>query len=102
MRKKPKKSKSSKYAAQMRHAQRRALERYSIFCSLADLMEIRDLIQSQKGNLVERQSLRVTVWDVDYKGTEIRVVYDNVRKSIVTFLHRDLEKYSIVEKGEMK
>jgi len=35
---------------------------------------------------VERQSHRITVWDLNFKGKEVRVVYDNQRKSIVTFL----------------
>lgn len=64
----------------------RASERYGIFCSLADLVEISSIIRDQKAKFVERQSNRLTVWDLFYQGKEVRVIYDSHRKSIVTFL----------------
>lgn len=86
LRKRSKRGKRSKYACQIKHAQRRALERYGIHCSYADLISIRDQIQSQRAAFVERQSHRVTVWDLTHQQKEVRVVYDNQRKMIVTFL----------------
>jgi hypothetical protein len=86
LRKRSKKGKRSKYVCQIKHAQRRALERYGIHCSYADLISIRDQIQSQRATFVERQSHRVTVWDLTHQQKEVRVVYDSQRKMIVTFL----------------
>lgn len=38
---------------------------------------------------VEKQSLRLSVWDVEYDGQIVRVVYDKTRKLVVTALPRE-------------
>ena len=43
-------------------------------------------IQKAQATFIKRQSNRVTLFDVEYKEKILRVVYDSVRKSIVTVL----------------
>lgn len=43
-------------------------------------------INAGRSVCVRRQSLRVAIHDVTYKGSVYRVVYDKNRKEIVTFL----------------
>lgn len=69
-----------------RHAKGRALERYDLDLNRHDLLAIVRLIQNQQGRFVERQSIRVSVWDVTYREKVVRAVYDKERHSIVTFL----------------
>jgi hypothetical protein len=47
-------------------------------------------IQACQGHCVEKQSNRVSVWDVNHEGHEFRLVYDKVHKTLVTFLKRDM------------
>jgi hypothetical protein len=48
-------------------------------------------IRSGRATLIERQSNRVTVWDVDFLDQPRRVVYDQKRHTIVTVLPRPAE-----------
>lgn len=66
------------------HTRRRAAERFGMGVNIGDLAT---LIQQNRGQFVERQSLRVTVWDVEYKGATLRVVYDKKRGMPVTILN---------------
>jgi hypothetical protein len=74
----------SKAVAMKRHTARRAAERFGMGVNMDDLAR---LIQQKQGRFVERQSVRVTVWDVEYKGTTLRVVYDKKRGMPVTVLN---------------
>ena len=74
----------SKSNALKRHTKRRAVERFGIG---VDTNALAKLIQQNHGAFVERQSLRVTVWDVEYKGAILRVVYDKKRGMPVTVLN---------------
>lgn len=76
----------NKRRAQYHHAQQRALERYGIALRQSDLDAIVRLIIKGESQLVERQSLRVSVHDVSWDGQTIRVVYDKQRRSIATVL----------------
>lgn len=76
----------SKKTCQRIHAKRRALERHGLQLNRFDLFEMVKLIQGQKAEFVERQSLRVTVWRVPWGDRKLKVVYDKVRKNIVTVL----------------
>ena len=73
----------SKKAALKRHTRQRAAERFGIS---VDLKELTKLIQKGRGVFVRRQSNRVTVWDVEYKGNTLRVVYDKLRSTPITIL----------------
>jgi len=68
------------------HAKRRLSERYGIAVDRVGLAEIVILIQAGKSRFVERQSNRVTVWDVPFRGQVVRVVYDTMRHAVVTAL----------------
>lgn len=76
----------SKATAQRRHAKRRLAERFGVEASNRDLAEWVAAIRLGRARFVERQSLRVTVWDVDHNGRTIRLVYDKHRGEIVTAL----------------
>jgi hypothetical protein len=84
----------NKSESQVVHALRRAAERYGLELNESTYRELVNRIRKpgRKGNkpaiLVERQSLRVSVWDIDLDGKMVRVVYDRTRKNIVTFLPR--------------
>lgn len=43
-------------------------------------------IRNGNAKFVERQSLRLTVWDVKLGDAMARVIYDSIRKQLVTFL----------------
>ena len=85
--------KLSKSQSQRIHAKSRAISRYDIDFNREDLNQIVSLIQKGKGILVERQSLRITIWLVKYKNEILYTVYDSTRKNIVTFL--PIEDYDI-------
>lgn len=76
----------SKAKSQRKHAKRRALSRYGLALSRHHLDAIVLQIQSGKAKFVERQSNRVTLWEVSYEGHILPVVYDKIRKTCVTFL----------------
>lgn len=73
------------------HAQRRALERYKLSLTVEDLQRISRQIRTRKDVLfISKQSLRVSRWKVVYQDTTMYVVYDKLRRSIVTFLSPEM------------
>ena len=69
------------------HAKRRAFQRYNIMPNDEELdVLVKRIQERQQVTFVERQSDRVTVWDLDVLGTLCRVAYDGQRKMISTFL----------------
>lgn len=70
----------------MAHAQRRFLQRKGVFVERRHLDEMGRLIRAGGGSFVKRQSRRITLWDIPWRGEIIRVVYDKRRKAIVTVL----------------
>jgi hypothetical protein len=92
--------KNRKAIAQKRHAKRRLATRYGLKLSDHLMQYCRHAIKSNKAILVERQSLRVAVYDMLYtittkdtddpdmvgKEVMIRFVYDKNRKQIVSAL----------------
>ncbi|RJO61085.1 MAG: hypothetical protein C4542_07305 [Dehalococcoidia bacterium] len=83
----------TKSQCQMLHARKRVAQRYGKALSSDAIKRIARLIKTNNDScaFIERQSLRVTVWDVPYEGQTYRVVYDNKRHSIVTFLPPDIK-----------
>lgn len=75
-----------KSACQLQHAFRRGAQRYGVFLSEESFAELVDQIQTGRGEFVERQSKRVSKWQVQYDGTPMTVIYDKKRKTIVTVL----------------
>ena len=76
----------SKKQCQQHHAKKRALERYGLNLITKDLRQLVLDIQNGKSKLIEQQSLRVSIREVEFNGEQVFVVYDSKRKSIVTFL----------------
>lgn len=81
----------TKAKAQRIHAKRRALQREAVLLTRADMRLMVQQIQAGKATFVRRQSLRVTLWDVAFRDHPVpmRVVYDKLRKNIVTILPRE-------------
>jgi hypothetical protein len=79
-----KKKKKSKSESQRIHAKRRFLERHGINFTRHLRREFVKLIQTHQCHFVERQSHRVTVWDLIHEGEVYRVVYDSRTSNIVT------------------
>ena len=77
----PKKAKS-----QRKHAIKRALQRYDLDINQEKLVELVQSIQNGKAKFLEKQSLRVSIFEVEVNGKKTRVVYDKIRKTIVSFL----------------
>ena len=76
----------TKRDSQERHAQRRFAERHLMEVSRRDLDAMVATIKAGRAHLVRRQSLRVGVYDLDFEGRRVRVVYDRQRAAIVTTL----------------
>ena len=72
--------------AQQKHAVRRASERYELAITADELAEIVKMIQHNQIITSEKQSNRVTIKKLIYKERIIRVVYDKIRKTVVSFL----------------
>lgn len=77
----------SKKKSERLHARRRARERYGIEVGAHTRRRIIQAIQAGRSKPVRRTSNRNTVHDVTLDDElVVRVVYDNQRKEIVTFL----------------
>jgi len=81
--------KASKYDTVKRHAKTRASERFGINFNQQVHDEVIEMIKNGKAKFIEKQSNRITLFDVLIDGKECRVVYDKERKLIVTFLYKD-------------
>lgn len=79
-----KKKSLSKIKAQRVHFKRRVDKRFGIEINRHKHREIVQTIQNGKAKLVGRQSNRLTVWMVEIQGSEVKVVYDKLRKTLVT------------------
>lgn len=77
------------------HAKRRCMERYGLEINRHDIRDIVGMIQSgdrTKATKKEDQSQRVSVWIVKFRGIDVKVVYDRVRKTLVSFLPMEDKK----------
>jgi hypothetical protein len=75
-----------KKKAERIHSQRRALERNNLNLTSDVRNILRGQIKKNKGKFLYRESRRVTVWEVAHQEQKYKVVYDKLRKEIVTFL----------------
>ena len=91
---------NAKRANQIRHAIKRAHERYGLNLEPKDLAELVRRIRQNEAVLVRRTSVRAAVYDAEISCHTVRVVYDRNRRSIVTFLERD-DEGGKNEKSEM-
>lgn len=72
--------------AERSHTRLRLAERYGLQASSADIFAMAKLIAHGQATLLARQSRRVDHWLLDYKGLQLRLVYDRHRRSIITAL----------------
>lgn len=70
------------------HFERRSIERIGV---LLDEKELVKKIQANQLEFVERQSNRVTVFRHSFNGETYRLVYDKLRKQIITVLFEKKE-----------
>lgn len=79
-----------KEAAQIAHFKKRCKERYAINVNRSLYKDMVSLIGSNRAVFIEKQSNRVTVFwlylEKEYEGTRIKVVYDKIRKTLITAL----------------
>lgn len=96
--KKPKKG-LSKSRSQFLHAQKRAEERYQLQLTSEVKDDIVSQIQYGLAPKLENQSNRIATYAVTMSNSSVPVVYDNMRKSIVSFLPESY--FSDVGYGEL-
>ena len=68
------------------HAEIRSFQRFGFVIDVDEA--IRD-IQQGRAKFLFRQSNRVTAWEISQKGERIVVIYDKMRKMIVTTLPKE-------------
>lgn len=78
--------KRSKAKSQKSHCLRRFRERYGISITDNDYQIIVKMIQDGKATCIEKQSNRVSVFEIDYRGEKLQVCYDKNSKQISTVL----------------
>lgn len=83
--------KRSKRKDQQRHTRQRALARTGLNISNRQQDEIVQKILRSEAEFVRKQSNRVSVFDVVYEETTLRVVYDRHRKSLATIMTPDYQ-----------
>lgn len=81
----------TKKACQTIHAKKRALERYGVELSTHDIKNMVDIIKKGQATFLEKQSDRISVFEVAYLDKAFKVCYDRKRKSIATCLPEDFE-----------
>jgi len=78
--------KNKRKKKQVKHAYRRAKERYNFDIKEHEYLVLVKQIQNQQAKFIQATSNRAKVFEVNLGDRKFRVVYDNIRKSIVTFL----------------
>lgn len=76
-----------KRESELRHATRRGKERYKRDFSRNDLERMSSIIQEGNSTFIKKESNTRKVHEIEFDGKPMRVVYDKLRKCIVTFLH---------------
>lgn len=64
----------------------RAHDRYGLKLVRADLRNICEMIQENKGEFIHQQENKNTLWWLDYNGTRVKVVISADFYSVITFL----------------
>jgi len=90
----------NKARGQYRHAQRRAWGRFHLKLTpelmeqFIDKIRYADRLTDGKPNaiLVKRESNRVSTWLIAHEGKEYHIVYDSLRKTLVSFLPHNPEE----------
>jgi hypothetical protein len=82
---------SSKKKAQKIHAKRRVMERYNLSLKNKDLYSIGQKIIKGESCFKRKINNRLKVHEVEYGGQILKVVYDSIRHTVVTFLNENME-----------
>jgi len=72
---------------QIKHARKRFLKRFDISLNDNQYTQLVNMVKKGRAHFVKRQSNRITIWDLDFEGQRIRVVYDKKTAAIVTALY---------------
>jgi hypothetical protein len=76
----------NKQKLQVEHARRRFRERYGIVLNEHQYKYLSQQISDNRAKFIEKQSNRVSVFELKYENQVVRVVYDKQTKQIVTVL----------------
>lgn len=87
----------TKLHSERAHAKMRFMERHNLDFNRHIRREFERLILCKQTHLIEKQSNRVSVHDVIYEGKVYRVVWDRIRKTIITTLP---DKKSLIKIGD--
>lgn len=82
--------KRSKAKQQTRHAIQRARQRFDLVMSESDITRIIEMIQAGRCKHIEKQSRRVSMFQVMLDQQVLYAAYDKQRKTIATFLTQDM------------
>ena len=74
---------------QIKHARKRFEARFDVSLNENQYTQMINRIKKGKAKFVQRQSNRVSLWDIEFEGHLIRVVYDKKTSAIVTALYPD-------------
>lgn len=85
----------SKALGQGLHAIRRARERFDFSLDYATYQKIGDQIRAGNAKFVERQSNRISLFEVELNGESCVAVYDRKRHTVVTFLTMEMVGISV-------
>lgn len=92
----------NKTAALQSHSKRRAKERLGMNLTNRDLDSIVGMIRNNRGQFVEKQSNRVTLWKVHYRDNDMQVLYDKTRQCIITVFDDSVEVVKHAQVPERK
>lgn len=90
----------NKTTSQKIHAVKRYKERYGVRLSNQIYSELIALVQSGAATTIIKQSNRVSIRQIEYKSQEYFFVYDRRRKTIVTFLTKEMVMETKVKKQD--
>lgn len=76
----------NKRICERKHFKRRLFERYGLLVNREEVNEMVRMIQNNNSECIEQQSLRKSLHKVVFRDREILVVYDKMRKTLVTAL----------------
>ena len=79
----------SKAKAQFIHTRSRLAQRYGIRLTRRGMSEICRKIQAGKAKCLEKQSNRISLFEIECSGDIIRVAYDSIRKTLATVLPKE-------------
>lgn len=72
------------------HGWIRLVERFGLnkgdYNKLCKMIKTQNFEGTDSAKFVEKQSNARSVWDISYRGRNIRCIYDKERKNIITFL----------------